>query len=116
MKKAHYIVGLIVSMIFIIVGSFSLLSAAPAAKKQNNITNLIKIEGKIIKNEHGNKNGIVTIKTNKNNVTLFYAFGKFKIIGAEYFEQGDDVTASYKPTGSLDFEGDLVSISIKNKK
>jgi hypothetical protein len=27
---------------------------------------------KIIKNEHGNKNGLFTIKTSKNNVTLFY--------------------------------------------
>jgi hypothetical protein len=44
-------------------------------------------------------------------VTLFYAFGKFKITGAQYFDKGDNVAASYKPV-KADYDGELISIKI----
>ena len=115
MKKTHCLVVLLTIMTFIITGSFSLISAASVAKKKNDVSKLIKIEGKITENEHGNANGLVTIKTGEKDVTLFYAFGKFEITGAKYFDKDDTVAATYKPV-KADYDGELISIKVKNKK
>jgi len=73
---------------------------------------LMQIEGVVVDNSHGNKNGTVTIKSGKNNVDIFFAFGDFKVSGADFFKQGDIVSAYYKPTGG-DLAGELVFITIK---
>jgi antitoxin component YwqK of YwqJK toxin-antitoxin module len=91
------------------------VSAASSAKKQQPNKKIVVAEGRIVEDSAGNKSGTMTIKTNKAEVELFYEFGKFKINGADSFQQGDVVSASYKPV-KADYDGELVSITIKSRK
>lgn len=115
MKKRLFITGLVVVIIFAAWGNFTCATAESTGKKQNVSKKVIQITGKVIEDSSGNKNGIMTIKSKKNKVNIFYEFGKFKITGANIFQQGDLVTASYKPV-KADYDGELVSIIIQTKK
>jgi hypothetical protein len=115
MKKRNYIAGVFAVIALSVMGNVTDVSAEPTVKKQQTTKKIIKIDGEIVENSAGNKNGIVTIKSKNSKLDIFYVFGKFKITGAEFFNQGDTVIASYKPV-KADYDGELVSIEVKTKK
>jgi len=115
MKKKFYIAWLVVFIIFAIFGSLSGIAAESTVKKQKATNKLMQIEGVIVEDESGNRNGVVTIESKGKKADLLYTFGKFKIKGAKDFKKGDTVSASYKAVKG-DYTGELVSIHVKNAK
>jgi hypothetical protein len=68
-----------------------------------------KIDGVVVSNEHGNRNGVIMIQAGQKRLSLFYDVAAFGI------ETGARVAASYKAQKG-DFDGVLVSIQIKGGK
>jgi len=94
MNVKHVLFSLLFGFFSIFIAS-SLLAAS----------GLVKIEGVVVSNEHGNRNGILTIHSGQQQRSLFYDTLAFDL------RSGQNVSVLYRPE-KADYDGVIVSINV----